>query len=227
MTVDAYWIQIRNRIVLSGRFDTTNKQVRNILQPFPDITQAQLFVNAIHTRTKGIDIVINGNWSVKSGSLLAMLGANFTQTRLFGAIEAAGKLTADSINTNTLFNREERARLEYGQPNNKIVFSLNYQTKKFGVLLRNTRFGETGTRFLNPVVNPDENFSAKVLTDFSLSYTTTSRLTVTAGANNIFDVYPDRIQDVRNTQEGVNVYSLEASPFGFYGGYYFLSLTIR
>lgn len=56
----------------------------------------------------------------------------------------------------------------------------------------------------------------KILTDLSLSYTPKSWLTFTAGANNILDVYPDRIQDARNTQEGTFIYSLEASPFGFY-----------
>ncbi|MEJ7588796.1 MAG: TonB-dependent receptor [Ferruginibacter sp.] len=58
MTVDAYWIQIRNRIVLSGRFDTSNKQVKEILRPFPDVTLAQFFVNAINTKTKGVDVVL-------------------------------------------------------------------------------------------------------------------------------------------------------------------------
>ncbi len=96
--------------------------------------------------------------------------------------------------------------------------SLNDKTNKFGILVRNTRFGETGTRFNNPVLNPDENFSSKLLTDLSLSFTPKPWLTITAGANNIFDVYPDRIQDVRNTQEGTYIYSLEATPFGFYGG---------
>jgi iron complex outermembrane receptor protein len=228
MTVDAYWIQIRNRIVVSGRFDTTKNQVvKEILRPFIGITSAQFFVNAINTKTKGVDVVLNGNWKVKNGALIAMLGANFTQTRLFGDIKAAGKLAADSINTNILFNREERARLEIGQPDSKIVFSLNYKTNKFGVLVRNTRFGETGTRFNNPVLNPDENFSSKLLTDLNLSFTPKSWLTFTAGANNIFDVYPDRIQDVRNTAEGVNIYSLEATPFGFYGGYYFVGIGIQ
>jgi iron complex outermembrane receptor protein len=226
MTVDAYWIQIRNRIVLSGRFDTTNKQVKEILHPFPDVTQAQFFVNAINTRTKGVDIVLNGNWRIKNGTLSAMLGANFTQTRLFGNIKAAGKLAADSVNNNILFNREERARLEIGQPDSKIVLSLNYKTKKFGALVRNTRFGETGTRSINPALNPDENFSSKILTDLGLSFTPKTWLTVTAGANNIFDVYPDRIQDIRNTAEGLNIYSLEATPFGFYGGYYFVGISL-
>lgn len=227
MTVDAYWIQIRNRIVLSGAFDTANNQVREILRPFPEVTHAQFFVNAINTKTKGVDVVLNGNWKIKKANLLATLAGNFTQTRLFGDIKAAGKLAADSIKTNTLFNREERGKLEYGQPDSKIVLSLNYKTNKFGLLVRNTRFGETGTRFNNPAFNPDENFSPKILTDFSFNYTPKSWLTFTAGANNILDVYPDPIQDVRNTQEGVNIYSLEATPFGFYGGYCFVALGIQ
>ncbi len=228
MTVDAYWIQIKNRIVATGRFDTANNSVvREILRPFPDVTSAQFFVNAINTKTKGVDVVLNGNWKINKATLLATLAGNFTQTRLFGDIKAAGKLPADSLNTNILFNREERARLELGQPDSKIVFSLNYKTNKFGVLVRNTRFGETGTRFINPAFNPDENFSSKILTDLSLSYTPKSWLTFTAGANNILDVYPDRIQDRRNTQEGVNIYSLEATPFGFYGGYYFVGMSFK
>ncbi len=227
MTVDAYWIQIKNRIVVSGRFDTTNREVRDAVRSFPEVTQVQFYVNAINTKTKGVDIVFNGNWKIKNGSLMAMLGGNFTQTRLFGDIKTTGKLKADSVNTITLFNREERGRLEHGQPDSKIVLSLNYKTNKFGVLVRNTRFGETGIRSNTPVTNPDENFSPKILTDLSLSFTPKSWLTFTAGANNIFDVYPDRIQDPRNTQEGTFIYSLEATPFGFYGGNYFVGIAIQ
>ena len=228
LTVDAYWIQIRNRIVVSGGFDTTNNPVvTQILSPFKGVTSAQFFVNAINTKTKGIDVVLNGNWKIKKANLLATLAGNFTQTRLFSDIKAAGKLPADSLNTNILFNREERARLEIGQPDSKIVFSLNYKTNKFGILVRNTRFGETGTRFLNPAINPDENFSSKILTDLSLSYTPKPWITFTAGANNILNVYPDPFQDVRNTSEGLQIYSLEATPFGFYGGYYFVGLAFQ
>lgn len=227
LTVDAYRIQIRNRIVLSGRFDTTNLEVREILRPFPDVTQAQFFVNAINTDTKGVDVVLNCNLKIKRGSLLATLAANLTKTTLFGDIKSAGKLSADSINTNILFNREERGKLEHGQPGSKVVFSVNYKANKFGVLVRNTSFGQTGVRFINPTLNPDENFSAKILTDINLSYSLKSWLTITAGANNIFNVYPDRIKDLRNTQEGVNIYSLEATPFGFYGGYYFVGFGLQ
>ena len=174
-----------------------------------------------------MDIVFNGNWKIRKANLLAALAGNFTQTRVFGDIKTAGKLSATEANLNTLFGRQERARLELGQPVSKIIMSLNYKTNKFGILVRNTRFGETGVRFLNPALNPDENFSSKILTDLSLSYTPKSWLTFTAGANNIFDVYPDPIKDPRNTQEGVFIYSLEASPYGFYGGYYFVGIGIQ
>ena len=227
MTVDIYWIQIKNRIVASGRFDTSNSEVKEILRPFPDITQAQFYVNAINTKTRGFDVVFNGSWKIRKANLLAIFAANFTQNRLFGNIKTAGKLTASEVNENTLFGREERARLEIGQPDSKIILSLNYKINKFGILVRNTRFGKTGIRSNTPALNPDENFFPKILTDLNFSYIPKQWLTFTAGANNIFDVYPDRIRDYRNTQDGTLIYSLEASPFGFYGGYYFVGIGLQ
>ena len=227
LTADAYWIEIKNRIVLSGTFDTTNRNVDSLLQGVTNVDQVQVFINAIHTRTKGADIILNGNWKIKNASFSAMLACNFTQTRLFGEIKAAGNLKADSLNTNTLFGREERGKLEYGQPKDKVILSLQYQTNKIGLLLRNTRFGRTAILSNDTSLNEDEHFSAKILTDFSLSYAPKRWLTITAGVNNIFDVYPDRIKDYRNTGDGIYIYGMEATPFGFNGGYYFLNMQIK
>lgn len=72
----------------------------------------QFITNAINTRTQGFEIILNENWKIKNANLIAMLAANFTQTRLFGEIKAAGNLKADSLNTNTLLNIEERTKTE-------------------------------------------------------------------------------------------------------------------
>ena len=48
-----------------------------------------------------------------------------------------------------------------------------------------------------------------------------------AGANNIANVYPDRLKHYENTSQGGWVYSPEASPFGFNGGYYYVSLSFN
>jgi iron complex outermembrane receptor protein len=225
MTADAYWIQIKDRIVLGGEFETSNSVVRQILLPYPEITAASFFSNAINTTTHGVDVVLNGHWKIQKGSLTSTLGANFTQTRLFGSIKTAANIPADSMNINTLFDRHERGRLERGQPDSKIILTLNYKLDKFGLLLRNTRFGRTAILSSNLAQKDDETFSSKILTDFSLTYTPAIWLNLTLGANNVFNIYPDKLKDYRNTQEGRFIYSMEAVPFGYYGGYYYLSIN--
>jgi iron complex outermembrane receptor protein len=227
MTVDAYWIQIKNRIVLSGEFDKNNPVVKEILLPFPEVTAAQFFSNAINTRTRGVDIVLNGNWKIQKANLLAVLAGNFTHTRLFGKIKTAENLPADSLNINTLFDRYERGRLEQGQPDSKIILSLNYKRDKFGCLLRHTRFGRTAILSSNLAENTDERFSPKILTDISFNYSPVTWLRFTLGANNVFNVYPDKLQDYRNTEEGALIYGHEATPFGYYGAYYFVSAAFK
>jgi len=233
LTVDAYWIQIRNRVVLSGRFEkATNPDVNRIFANYPEIDQVQFFTNAINTRTRGIDIVLNGNClpagkagNIQKSNLVVMLAANLTRTNLFGEIKTSNKLPTDSLNTNTLFNREERTKVEKGQPRDKIILSLNYKTGRLGFLLRNTRFGKTAIVFDSKEITSDEFFSPKILTDFSINYAPKSWITITAGANNIFDVYPDHIRNPLNTGEGMYIYAQEASPFGFNGGYYFVNMA--
>ncbi|MDP9229341.1 MAG: TonB-dependent receptor, partial [Bacteroidota bacterium] len=228
LTVDAYWIQIRNGVVLSGRFDkATNPEVQRILANYPEIDQVQFFTNAINTRTRGIDIVLNGNWNIQKANLVVMLAANFNRTNLFGEIKTSDKLPADSLNTNTLFNREERAKVENGQPRDKIILSANYKTGKLGFQLRNTRFGKTALVFDSKDISRDEFFSPKILTDFSINYSPKAWITFTVGANNIFDVYPDKLSNPLNNGEGTFIYAQEASPFGYNGGYYFVSMTLN
>ncbi|HEU5167772.1 MAG TPA: TonB-dependent receptor, partial [Chitinophagaceae bacterium] len=99
MTVDAYWIQIKNRVVLSGIFTNNNPEVKHILDSFYSISgikvdQVQFFANAINTRTKGIDMVIKGNWNIHKVTLGFALAANFTRTNLFGNIKTTDKLHA-------------------------------------------------------------------------------------------------------------------------------------
>ena len=227
LTLDAYWIQIKNRIVLSGIFEKDNPYVNNILQSRPDVDQVQFITNAINTRTYGIDIVMNGNWKMNKSAFGFILAANFTRTRLFGGIQSTGKLPGDSINsinTNTLFNREERAKIECGQPASKMILSANYTRGRAGILIRSTRFGETSIVLKPANRNQDEFFSAKVFTDINFTYSPKTWFTLTAGINNVFDVYPDPVKNPLNQNQGILIYSNQGTPYGYNGGYYFLSM---
>jgi iron complex outermembrane receptor protein len=234
LTIDGYWIQIKDRVVLGGRFNKSNPEVERLLRASSlgdsTIIEVSFFSNAISTRTKGIDIVLHGKWNLNNAQLLGTLSANCTRTHLYGDIKTAANLSASDSNKNTLFNTEQISNLEDGQPRSKIILSLDYKREKIGFVVRNTRFG--GTAFQHVVamtgkIQPQENFSPKILTDVSINYTPKSPLTFTAGANNIFDVYPDRIKNYENTNNGIYIYAMEASPFGFNGGYYFVAMSFN
>ena len=214
---------------MSGALDKTIAAVKNILDNYPGlrVDQVQFFTNAINTRTKGIDIVFDGNRDIHKANLGISLGVNFTSSRLFGDIKTSEKLPADSLTTNKLFNIEDIERIEKGQPGDKITLSVIYKIRKTKLIVHNTRFGKTTIApiFTNPTRILSETFSPKILTDISLAYSLKTWVTMTFGANNIFNVYPDRLKYYENTVQGSRIYSPEASPFSFNGGYYYVSMA--
>ncbi len=225
ITVDAYQIEIRDRIVLTGSFTKSNPTVAAILANYPDVNSAIFFTNAINTRTQGIDIVTSADLKINNGSLNITLAGNLNKTRLFGDVQTTSKLPADSLNTNTLFNIEERGRMEHGQPDTKFALSLNYKINKWNLVFRTTRFGKVSTIFNGTDRTRDEYFSDKYVSDVALSYRPAKIIQITIGANNIADVYPDKLKNFANTSDNRFLYSRSSTQFGFNGGFYYASLN--
>ncbi|TAF65439.1 MAG: TonB-dependent receptor [Cytophagales bacterium] len=240
ITVDAYQIDINDRIILTGQFNRgttgTGLQIANILDAAgqSEVNAAVFFANAVNTRTQGIDVVITANPKIGQGELTITLAGNMNRTEVLGDPKASATLPPDQFG-NILFNRQERARLELAQPRNKFTLGFNYKIGKFATNLRITRFGEVET--LDPS-NPllDEYFYPKAITDLSVSYKFYKFLQVTLGANNLFDVYPDKLQKIQfptatsttsldNSSFGRFEYSRNATQFGFNGGYYYMTLS--
>jgi len=245
LTVDAYQIDIRDRIVLSSQFTTANATVAAILRNLP-VSRVQFFANAVDTRTQGIDIVANERLTLGERSrLLLTAAANFNQTEVRGFNSSSSTINNDETTgtanlRNTLFDRAQRARLENGNPRSKINLSANYTYGIFGVEARTVRFGEIQLKDADPArSNLDQTFSAKWVTDLTLSAQVMKQIGVILGVNNLFNVYPDKIYvNPRNNQ-----YNFSADPnlsynssldnsnrgrflypsnqFGFIGAYYF------
>jgi iron complex outermembrane receptor protein len=117
--------------------------------------------------------------------------------------------------------------MEKGQPADKIILAVIYKIGKTKLIVRNTRFGNTSIApiFTNPTRILSETFPQKILTYMSLLYSLRTWVTMTLGANNVFNVYPDRLKYYENTVQGSRIYSPAASPFGFNGGYYYVSMN--
>jgi iron complex outermembrane recepter protein len=224
ITIDAYQIDIKDRVVISGRFSSTIPQLAEYFKG-TDVTEAQFFTNAIDTKTQGVDVILTYKNQFQNNSNLTMnFAANFNETVIVGG--ATGVRTPVQLNGlgETLMNREERGRIEVNQPKSKIVVSANYQLSKFNIKAQTTRFGEISTIAPTDPLQ-DQTFSSKWLTDLSLGYKITKSIQLSVGANNIFDVYPDKVADPRLTNDGTVIYSRFATQFGFNGAFYFTNLN--
>jgi iron complex outermembrane receptor protein len=232
LTVDAYQIDIRDRIVLSSQFNRDNATVNTLLGTLP-VQGIQFFANAVNTRTQGIDIVANERLTLGPDSRLTLTAAaNFNETKV-RSFNSSSFIDSNPTLQNTLFDRAQRARLENGQPRSKINLSADYGYKIFGLSLRTVRFGEVQTKDPNPLRSQiDQTFSAKWVTDLTVSAQVIKNIGLSVGVNNLFNVYPDRLyQDPNNNDQSLAYSTLDATnrgrflynsnQFGFNGAFYF------
>ncbi|NJO12203.1 MAG: TonB-dependent receptor [Gammaproteobacteria bacterium] len=225
LTLDAYQIDIDDRVVISGRFSSTVPQLAQFFAG-TNVTEAQFFTNAIDTRTRGVDAILTYRRTLENSHVLsANLALNYNKTEILGG--AAGVRTPPQLDGlgETLLNREERGRIEVNQPRDKAILTLTYQADKARVRLQATRFGEITTVAPQDSAQ-DQTFAAKVVTDASFAYQLTDQIGLTIGANNLFDVYPDKVRDPRLTNDGTVPYSRFATQFGFNGAFYFAGVNL-
>lgn len=232
--LDFYSIKIKDRIVLSGRFD---EGYEAILGPL-NVGAAQFFTNAIDTRTSGLDFSLTYKDNVAGGELLSSLVGNFTSTNLDGGVNASSSLIGQE---ETLFNREEVSRIESIQPSFKIVSNSTYKFGSLAVTMNHVLFGRVA--YVHPddqdqadwVVNDltgnvetrDQVFEPKLVSDIAISYQFNDNFRLTLGGHNIFNVYPDQHRHSSNISEGRLIYSRRVQQFGVKGSHYFVKISLN
>jgi len=235
LTTDYYYVAIDDRIVLSNNFTgaAATAALNNI--GITGIQGGRYFTNAIDTKTHGFDVIANYGVSMANSGVLRLSAAyNHNRTRV---------TRVDTLPTNlsglksSLFDRVEQGRIEEGNPENNLILTGNYDIHGIGVMARTQRFGQVtsyGTTPTNAYGPLDQVFSPKWITDVSGSYTL-NRLTLTVGADNVFDVYPDRNnnngsylnppgENGGNSNYGIFPYN-GISPFGFNGRFLYTKLS--
>ncbi len=228
VTVDAYQVDVDDRVVLTSQFDADNsEEIASILSSV-NAGSAQLFTNAIDTRTRGIDVIAAYNTTFGESRLKATLAANFTNTEVTNVDIPATLQAAPEA----FFDREERGRFEDATPQSKINLLLDYRVNRLVVNLIFVRFGEVFARTQDTETDAqgndvfiDQRFAPKIITNASVGYNITDAVNLTIGASNLFDVYPDENREEFRSGERF-IYSRRASQFGFNGGYYFARLNV-
>ncbi|SEA84347.1 TonB-dependent receptor plug domain-containing protein [Alkalimonas amylolytica] len=194
ITVDAYRIDIDDRIVLSENLlanaTAQGQAIREFFDErgFNDIGGGRFFINGVDTETQGLDVVVN--WSTMTdniGNFDFTLVGNYNKTKVTRVPETAELAALDPAPT--LFARVNVLTFEKGTPKDKLGAIVNWSHDRFGATLKATRYGEV----LNPNANPASDFilSPKVLVDLEGRYQMTDSMRIAFGADNLFDTYPD------------------------------------
>ncbi len=220
ITADVYSIDIEDRIVVSGRFDSGIPQVAPLLEAI-GVGAGQFFVNALDTETQGLDLVVAYTNPVGSGKLDLTGAFNWTSTDIV-AIKTPPVLAGLG---ETLFNQIERVYLEESQPHQHYNLAARYSQGKFSGIVRFNYFGKVASTESASDPARKQVFSAKWLTDVDLSFKLGKGLKLHVGGNNIFDEFPD-VNIPSNSFNGIFVYPRRTAPFGFNGGYYYTRITI-
>jgi iron complex outermembrane receptor protein len=223
LTIDAYQINIDDRIVLSENLNQANVRAFLTSRGFIGIGGARFFINGVDTETQGVDIVASIPFqSGNAGRFDVTLAANFNTTDVT-RVPTTAPLAALSPSP-VLFDRLNVLQFEKGQPENKLSANLNWKLERFGATLRATRYGDAVFNDGNNPAN-DLVMSSKTLVDLEARFELTDNVRFALGAENLTDEYPESSPTATLNTTGTTAFP-QYSPFGRSGRFVYGRATI-
>ncbi|MGH8224406.1 MAG: TonB-dependent receptor plug domain-containing protein [Woeseiaceae bacterium] len=176
ITLDAYRIEVDDRIGISQQFTVTQADIDNLAElAIVGIGgTVQYFTNGFDTKTEGVDLVGAYEFGVGAGRLQTTLAYNYN------------KSTVPSFDP-LVITPARIVDIEHYAPNDRVNLSLDYNWDRIWVLLRGNYYGS----FRNEQDYPGQLFSAKTTVDAEFAYQVTDQITASIGGRNIFDTMPD------------------------------------
>jgi iron complex outermembrane receptor protein len=233
MTVDGYIINVSDRIGISQNFTVTAADVAaNPTLAAVGVGGAiNFFTNGYNTSTKGIDFVGTWRTHVFDGSMSWTLAYNYNHSKV------------TSFDPGVI-NLGQRINVEHLAPNHRATLSMNWTRGPFSLNARENYYGwwanaidyctaQTTSGCSNPTAY--QHFGAKFTTDLDVSYTFLDHYTLTLGANNLFNTYPDKILNssvnpvyvLTHSLDNGSVYPRNGGPFGINGGFWYVRLAAK
>lgn len=221
ITIDAYQIEIDDRIILSENL--IGAAVTEFLegQGIFGVTGGRYFTNAVDTRTRGVDAIGTYTWRLDGGSVDFTVGYNYNKTDIQRIAPNPPELTAGDLNLERI-GRVEQGRITVGSPRDKFFLGGLWTTGPWSFNATATRYGEFTVLNTNPAL--DQTFGAKWTLDLSAAYTL-DRWQFTIGGDNVLDEYPDEF--IFATSNGGQLPYPRNSPFGFNGAFGYAKVAYK
>lgn len=219
VTLDYYDISIDDRLALFNTTitaqnvtDLTNAGVPNANLLLGGL--ANYFANAFDSDVSGFDLAITADYAVGSGNLTVDLRHNQNE-------QDVAKVAAGTINASRVFD------LEHQVPDSRTTLTFEYDSgSALSGYLRLNNYGSwssTGGLFSAGDASDVSNYGSELLVDLEATYRFSDMLRLTVGAENIFDVEPDKEGD--GTLAFLGARTAITSPFGNNGGFWYARLV--
>jgi iron complex outermembrane recepter protein len=241
LTIDGYIIEIKNRIGISQNYTVTAANITAVpsLAAVGVNGDVNYFTNGFDVSSKGIEAVANYRTDLMGGPI------NFTLAYSYNNLKAKNiKLSTALL---PLVNKQQEYNIANLAPQHRLTASAGWQIGSFSTNLRANYYGSWSNaleyNLTAPVPNsasatvapPSQIFGAKTLFDLDASYTFAEHFTLTVGANNLFNVFPDKIKasvvnPVYQLSGALNdgqIYPRSGGPFGMNGGFYYARLRVK
>jgi iron complex outermembrane receptor protein len=215
VTADLYQIKIKDRIVLSGRFNEDTYPDLAARLAALGVGEAQFFVNSVDTKTKGLDLTASHKTNFGANKLTTYLALNVSKTEVTGIHAPASLKGFEDV----LLSEKERLYIEQGAPRSKATLGFDYVTGAWESDLKIIHFGPQTLGTFDGTANgvPNQRYESKTSADLSFTYTINKNMKFSFGGNNIFNVKPNA-QDADQTDNG---FKYESVQFGLNGASYF------
>ena len=191
VTLDYYFVELEDRIVLSSDFAITTA-VQDALTaagiPFQsDIAQVSYFTNDLTSETSGVDLVVTYNMDWSGGNTTLSLAGNWNDTEI-----------KDRVNRGTteapvyFINDESKYDNENGDPSYRMNVSARHTTgNDVTYSLRGNLYGPYKNAANSSLASIQE-YGRVLQWDTDVSWDLSDEYRLTFGINNIFDTMPDR-----------------------------------
>ena len=218
-TVDAYSIKVTNRLTITKNFTVTqlNIDARPALAAVGPGGVINYFANAYDTVTEGVDAVASYRTDLGEGKFNASLAYNYNKSRVTRATTAV--------------DQAQIAGVSSFAPKHRAILSAGYELGGFSLNAR----GNYYSSWQQTIDYPGQTFGAKATADLDVSYTIADHYTLTLGANNIFNTYPDKIAasatnpvyQVTGSLADGQIYPRSGGPFGINGGFWYARVKVK
>jgi iron complex outermembrane receptor protein len=192
LTVDAFRVDVSDRITLSERF--FGDAVAGFVQGLPGgqgVQSVRFFANAIDTETQGVDVVATHSADVFGGTLDLSAAYSYAETEISSFNATPAQLLALDP-TFRLVGVEEINTVEEAAPRSKAVVSANWTNARFGGLARVSYFDEAARVFnFGGGFEPRQEYSPEWQLDLEASVNFNEHVKFAVGSVNVLDEYPD------------------------------------